>query len=590
MRTARGRVAQQVGGRFTFGRRQALVGIQGRHAHQRTWVLQRGFGGHHRVLAGRARQARQRRGARNCGLLRIRHQLRQFHRRRPSAVAGRERLGKVLEARLGLRVALAHFRGRPLRRAIAVTLVAGVRYTEARREIRPRNAEAVIVPRVDHHVRHGAHVTVGAGRSGFSGRVEMMAGRIVFRSEMALCTYRVARCARLRAVRLVAIAAGHALRVHAAREERTPVVHLVALLAVRMIQTGRQQRRRVVIRERLPGVIAIRELSAPRMALRAHVDLVVGRAGHAAHRVAALRVDRPRHAAAIAEFGGEAAARQALAALGRRVCECDVLGAGPVAGFAPDTDLRPFRRVGVGRRVVVLPHVGRVAVGAHVIPVLLPLRPVQLVARIDPLVRVEVEPALSSLAGRPRIPGDGECLHVRRPAIRPGTAAAGTRRRRVAPRTRPGLPSGPSVRIRYLPSRRKKRVVTPKLRKLASLKSPSTVLSFGDLHGHRVLRALPEPERVLVTARAGARTDVGRWLTRSGRRYSRSRRRRRCWLLTGGRPALEPDTAEHDEEEGGRDNQQRAAGTTAGGRRRSHCRDVRNSRFGRVILQFARRN
>ena len=50
------------------------------------------------------------------------------------------------------------------------------------------------------------------------------------------------------------------------------------------------------------------------------------------------------------------------------------------------------------------------AVGAHVVPVLLPLRPVQLVRVVDALAGVEVEPALAAGGLRPRIPGDGQGL------------------------------------------------------------------------------------------------------------------------------------------------------------------------------------
>ncbi len=76
---------------------------------------------------------------------------------------------------------------------------------------------------------------------------------------------------------------------------------------------------------------------------------------------------------------------------------------GSVTRFAADGDLRPRRREAVRRGVVVLAHVRRVAVGAHVVPVLRGPSPVQLVvARAH--VRVEAEPTLSAGRGCPAVP------------------------------------------------------------------------------------------------------------------------------------------------------------------------------------------
>ena len=60
--------------------------------------------------------------------------------------------------------------------------------------------------------------------------------------------------------------------------------------------------------------------------------------------------------------------------------------------------------------VVVLPHVGRVTLGTHVIPVLLRARPVERIRVRDPLVRVEMEPALAARLLRPRVPRERESL------------------------------------------------------------------------------------------------------------------------------------------------------------------------------------
>ena len=50
------------------------------------------------------------------------------------------------------------------------------------------------------------------------------------------------------------------------------------------------------------------------------------------------------------------------------------------------------------------------ALGAHVVPVLVPAGPVQDVVGRDPLVRVEMEPALSSLLGGPTVPAGAQGL------------------------------------------------------------------------------------------------------------------------------------------------------------------------------------
>src|SRR4029079_4882255 len=49
----------------------------------------------------------------------------------------------------------------------------------------------------------------------------------------------------------------------------------------------------------------------------------------------------------------------------------DVPRTGTVARFAGDVDLLPGGRVAIGRRVVAALHVGGVAFGAHVVPVLI---------------------------------------------------------------------------------------------------------------------------------------------------------------------------------------------------------------------------
>jgi len=79
----------------------------------------------------------------------------------------------------------------------------------------------------------------------------------------------------------------------------------------------------------------------------------------------------------------------------------DVARPRPVAGLAADVDVGPGGGVTVGLLVVVLAQVGRVAVGALVVPVLVDAGPVQRIAGLQLLIGIEVEPALPALVLRP---------------------------------------------------------------------------------------------------------------------------------------------------------------------------------------------
>jgi len=72
-----------------------------------------------------------------------------------------------------------------------------------------------------------------------------------------------------------------------------------------------------------------------------------------------------------------------------------MIGTGTVTGLAGNVDLGPDGLEGIGRRIVVLAQVGGVAIRAHEVPVLLELRPVELVLVRDALGWIEVKPALS---------------------------------------------------------------------------------------------------------------------------------------------------------------------------------------------------
>ena len=235
-------------------------------------------------------------------------------RRRRTRLSGLGRVKgrrKSLESRGVASEPAAHRGGGPARVTIRVALVAGVRHAERDRLIGARHTHAVIAPAVDDHVGRPRHVAVGALRAGGAGRVTVMRRRVVLARRMTLAADRIAVDAQLLRVRVVAVAAGHALAMHAALQPRAPDEDFVALLAVDVIQPAHQQRRQVVVEERLPGAIALGDLRAPRVALRADLDLAFAGALAAALRVAGRRVDAPGDATPLIEQH-----RQALRRIG----------------------------------------------------------------------------------------------------------------------------------------------------------------------------------------------------------------------------------------------------------------------------------
>src|SRR5213083_3040281 len=66
-------------------------------------------------------------------------------------------------------------RRRPFRRLVAVTVIACVRRAERCGDVRPRNAEAVVVPSIDDHVGAGRHMARRAGKGWVHGLVPMVA-------------------------------------------------------------------------------------------------------------------------------------------------------------------------------------------------------------------------------------------------------------------------------------------------------------------------------------------------------------------------------------------------------------------------------
>jgi hypothetical protein len=156
-----------------------------------------------------------------------------------------------------------------------------------------------------------------------------------------------------------------------------------------------------------------------------------------------------------------------------------------VAALAGDVDLGIGGVERVGGEVVAAHEVGRVAVGAHRVPVLEPPGPVQLVPRRDDLVGIEVEPALAAVLRGPRVPGGGERLEAAAGQgdeilLERGHAEGEQHLEVLEAAVRP-VGADDEVAVPF----RKNVVVTPSFSKVASSKSPRTVFALGVLHGER---------------------------------------------------------------------------------------------------------
>src|SRR4029077_8313163 len=129
----------------------------------------------------------------------------------------------------------------------------------------------------------------------------MVRCRVVFTRQVTRSAEGIAFDAELSAMRVVAVAAGDTIRIHFALQERTPVIDLAALLAVGVIKRICQQRRTIVIKKRPAGFVALCDLAAPRVTLRADFDLALGCTRLRAHRIAGRRVLSPRDATPLIE-------------------------------------------------------------------------------------------------------------------------------------------------------------------------------------------------------------------------------------------------------------------------------------------------
>ena len=267
-------------------------------------------------------------------------------------------------------------------------------------QIRPRHAEPVIPPPVDTHVDLPRHVTALALRSFGADRVERVLRIVVerlpqrreplvTRRRMALRTDRVTLSLQRHRVRIVAVAAPHATRVHLGLQERPVLVVLRLDLPVSEVCPVPEKCQIVaVVIRRARQRIAVTKVLAPRMASGALLDLGIGRLREI--RGQPLR-GQPRPARRL--IAGRVG-RPGVVRLTR-----------PMAGLAAHADLGLPRRIGSARRIVIPAEPRGVARGAPRLPVLVRPRPVQPVVLQKHLIGIKIVPAL-----RDCVPGDVERL------------------------------------------------------------------------------------------------------------------------------------------------------------------------------------
>ena len=221
-------------------------------------------------------------------------------------------------------------------------------------------------------------------------------------------------------MRLMAVAARHAGRKHLALLERAVIVDLVAHLPIGIVEPACKRRDDVGVRQGSTRQPCLGKFAAPRMAEAARLNLFAQLAGgKIAKRLPRSRVGSPRHVLTFVETNDETFGRIIL--FGERppavlvACPRNVARSLSVTSLAADADFREGRGEAVVRRVIVLVHAGRMALGAHEIPVLVQLRPMQDIVVLDLFIGIKVKPALSAFVLRSAVPGERQCLQ---PAVR----------------------------------------------------------------------------------------------------------------------------------------------------------------------------
>ena len=115
---------------------------------------------------------------------------------------------------------------RPVRTLVGMALVTGIGAARTHREIRPRDAHAVVAAVIHTHVGLRGHMTVDTSAPRGRLLMSMMGGVVVGARQMTLGTHAIAFHHQLIAVRVMTVTAHHPRLMHLALDERTVNVHL----------------------------------------------------------------------------------------------------------------------------------------------------------------------------------------------------------------------------------------------------------------------------------------------------------------------------------------------------------------------------
>src|SRR5262249_27939733 len=164
--------------------------------------------------------------------------------------------------------------------------------------------------------------------------------------------------------------------------------------------------------------------------------------------------------------------------------------------------------ISVAVQSIILLEIGRVALGTLVVPGLVDARPVERIAGRQPLLRIEMEPALPADVLRPAIPGDAQRL----------VAPAGKRDEILLQRRyTKGVGDFVVVELPVRPVRTYKELtVAPEERRRdvpigegRVLEVPEHGLLVRDLHGQVVMRAVPALVLLRMACAADSAADKG---------------------------------------------------------------------------------
>ncbi len=144
-----------------------------------------------------------------------------------------------------------------------MALITGIRRPETCGKIRPRHADTVIAPRINHHVVFGRHVALDTLRPGRALGVVMMLRDVVYLRRVATSAEFVTLGTCAPTVGIMAIATHDPGLMHATLQKRTINIDLVVDLSIGVIEPRCQKRRTIVIEKRLAGIGAFTELCAP---------------------------------------------------------------------------------------------------------------------------------------------------------------------------------------------------------------------------------------------------------------------------------------------------------------------------------------